>query len=346
MAQKPKLSVRPALRLHGRLKLAQLVLMREEEFSRLIDEAESRPMFGRLTRAGAVRITPFSKAYFTARRFAGRSLAASEDGLAELLDGNSEIVRLIRGIGRERFEECFLRGEGLTDAERSRRCGVPPDRVRFLRDFLDKMYVRGEFETAPPAVPGKVYSTVAGISIQGGQPVLHFFNREVWKGRYRVDERMLEHFLSDLSTAERGRVRRYLSRLEFLNRRKTTVFKTLEALLRAQEAYLRTGDPWRLEPLTQRSVAAAVGSEPSVINRLISNKAVELPWGTEAPLKSLFPSGKAVARGKLAALAKANPGLSDEGLRRELAEKHHVHLSRRSVAQYRKDLGLGGRGRR
>jgi DNA-directed RNA polymerase specialized sigma54-like protein len=131
-----------------------------------------------------------------------------------------------------------------------------------------------------------------------------------------------------------------------LDRRKTALYRALEALLGAQAGYLRSGDPDRRQPLTQRSLAVAIGVEASALNRLLSNKAVELPWGVEAPLKSLLPSAKSLALGKLETLARASPSASDESLRRALADRHRVYLSRRSVAQYRMDCGLSKRRRR
>jgi len=50
--------------------------------------------------------------------------------------------------------------------------------------------------------------------------------------------------------------------------------------------------------------------------------------------------------GRFHELALLDPDLSDERLREKMSALHGVALSRRSVAQYRKELGLGGRGRR
>ena len=33
---------------------------------------------------------------------------------------------------------------------------------------------------------------MAGIAVDEGRPTLGFFHREVWKGRYRVDEEMMD----------------------------------------------------------------------------------------------------------------------------------------------------------
>lgn len=93
-------------------------------------------------------------------------------------------------------------------------------------------------------------------------------------------------------------------------------------------------------------LADRLGSLPSIIYRLVSNKSVRLPWGLEVPLKSLLPNEKSLARDRLHDLALAKPGLSDEALRREMERLYGAGLSRRSIAQYRKELGLASRGKR
>ncbi len=342
----PKQALKTSMRQFAGIKLARLFEMSETEFARLTARLEAKPLFGHLAAAGAVRITPFNKAFFATRRFSGVSLAARETGLAEILDGKSELVRLLRRIGRRKFEECFLSDKRMSDAQRARRTGLAPTEVRRVRSFLDRMYIRETFEGPAPSAPIDAYSTVAGVGVEAGRPVLRFFHREIWKGRYRVDRQRVAAYCAGLPSEDRERVRRLVARLEIADRRKATLFKVLECLLQAQTAYFLSGEPGDRQPLTQRELAAAVGADPSVINRLIARKAVELPWGVEAPIKVLCPSAKSLARETLAALARSKPDLSDEGLRRELAGRHQIHLSRRSVAQYRKELQLGGRGRR
>lgn len=337
----PKLGLKTGLRLYGGLKLARLLEMREEEFAKLARELEKKPAFERLQRAGVLSRRPFPKAYFAARRWAGWNLQPASEGLGELLDADSDVVRLLRRIGRGRFESAFLRNEA-SDQERARRCGITPAEAKRLRELLDRLYIKEQFETqAPP--PAKVFSAVAGIALDGGTPVLKFFHREVWKGEYAVDEQRLKALLASAEPGEARRLSRFAQRVGFLGRRQTTLYKALQALIQAQAGWLTTGDPLKRQPLTQRSLATALGVDPSAINRLLSNKSLELPWGTEAPMKALVPSGKAVSRERVGELARKRPELSDEELRQVLAAEFQIHLSRRSVAQYRQDLGLGPR---
>lgn len=333
-------------RLQGMLKLARLLEAPESELAEAVKRAESTPLFQRLLAERVVRVDPFPEARFSARRFGGWGLRTSSEGLPQLLDGRDELLELMRRIGQEDFEACFLKGEGLTDAERARRCGISvADCVR-VRDFLDKVYVQEELEGPAAPAPARTFSAVAGIALEDGKPVLGFFNRDIWKGRYAVDETRLSELLRRVPPGDARRLEALLKRLSFFDRRKSTLYRVLEEVVAAQAAYFASGDPGARRPFSQKELAGLVESDPSVINRLVAEKSVQLPWGVEAPLKALLPSAKTLLRDRLYDLAAARPELSDEELRRALAEKHGALLSRRSITQYRAELGLGGRGRR
>jgi len=345
MSLAPRLGTTTAAVIQGRMKLARLMEMPEADLEDLAKRIEASPLFARLSAAGVLALSEFPAARFAARRCAGYGLRISGGGLPELVDGNCDLVRLMQGMGQERFEEWFLGEKAFSDEERARGCGISVAEARRLREFADRAFIQGEFETSAPA-PEKVFSAVAGIELEGGQPVLAFFHREIWKKRYRVNQDRLAEYLAAMPRAEAGKVKNLLHRLEIVEQRKTTLYRLLEEVLKSQAEYLRTGDPARRQPLSQRSIAAALEADPSVINRLISNKSVRMPWGMEAPLAAFFPSAKDINRERLYELARANPGWKDEELREEMARSCGVRLSRRSIAQYRKELGLGGHNQR
>ena len=331
--------------LAGRMKLARLFTLGDDEYARDMAELEGEKAFGALKAAGVLSLNAFSKAAFAARRFPGWRLGAPAEGAAELLDGASAEAALFKRIGPERLKDCFLDGSGLSRAEKAKRAKITPAEAKRVEDFLTRLWVREELEGPAPAAPSVGFSVVAGFVIERGVPALRFFHREAWKGRWRVDASGLRAWCSSRPPAEAEAARRLTSALEFADRRKTTLLKVLEAVMEAQKGWLVSGKLEDLVPLTQRSVAAAVGSDPSVVNRLAGNKAVELPWGTEAPLKDLMPSSKTLGKHALFGLASAEPTRSDESLRAALAERGFV-VSRRSVAQYRAELGLGRTGER
>lgn len=331
--------------LAGRLHLARLLSLDDDAYAAEMRGLEADPSFARLKACGVLTLAPFSKAAFAARRFPGWRLAEPAEGAGELLDAASAESVLLRRIGQERFRECFLEGSGLSRREKARRCGVSEAESARLEDFLTRLWVREELAGPASAAPAKGFSVVAGFVVEDGRPALRFFNREAWKGRWRIDERGLAAAAAALPAADAETLRRFAARLTHTDKRKATLLKVLESLLEAQKGFLVSGDPADLVPLTQRSVAAAIGSDPSVVNRLAANKAVALPWGTEAPLKALMPSAKDLAKVVFAELAAARPELSDSELCLLLRERG-VALSRRSVTQYRAELGLGRRGSR
>lgn len=255
-------------------------------------------------------------------------------------------MALIQGVGQEKFEACFLKDAVLSDVERAEECDISVADAERLRDFVNRAFIQAEFEGVVEAPASKVFSAVAGIEIKDGEPALAFFHREIWKGRYKVDGEKLAQLLTGLDPAGKNRVEKLLRKVEYADKRKTTLYRALEILMSVQADYLLTGEPGRRRPLSQKTLAKYLEVDPSVLNRLVSNKSIQMPWGMEAPLAVLLPSSKDVNLERLYAIAAEKRELSDEGLRVELKSRHGVDLSRRSVAQYRKDLHLPAAGAR
>lgn len=330
----------------GALKMAHLAEMSEQEFEKFLKEMEGGRLFQLLKTSGAINLSEFPAARYAARKYAGYGLKLSGGDLPELADGSGDLVALIQGIGQEKFEACFLKDAAMSDVERAEECDITVKDSARLRDFVNRAFIQAEFEGAVAAPEAKVYSAVAGIEIEDGAPALAFFHREIWKGRYKVDGDKLAQLLPGLEPAERNRVEKLLKKIEFADKRKSTLYRAFEILLNVQADYLLSGDPARRRPLSQKTMAKNLEVHPSVLNRLVSNKSVQMPWGMEAPMAVLLPSSKAVNLERLYAIAADKPALSDKGLCAELKARHGVALSRRSVAQYRKDLKLAASGSR
>ena len=337
---------RTSAAVQGALKMAHLAEMPEEEFEKFIKEMEGGRVFQLLKSSGAINLAEFPAARYAARKYAGYGLKLSGGDLPELADGNGDLVALIQGVGQEKFEACFLKDAALSDVERAEECDITVADAARLRDFVNRAFIQAEFEGAPEAPAGKVFSAVAGIELNDREPVLAFFHREIWKGRYKVDNEKLALLLPGLDQAERNRVEKLLRKVEFADKRKTTLYRALELLISVQADYLATGEPGRRRPLSQKTLAKNLEVHPSVLNRLVSNKSIQMPWGMEAPMSVLLPSSKEVNLERLYSIAAEKPDLSDELLRVELSARHGVALSRRSVAQYRKDLRLAASGAR
>ncbi len=337
---------RTSASLLGALKMAQLAGMSEEEFEKYLKELEGGRVFQLLKTSGVINLSEFPAARYAARQYAGYGLKLSVGDLPELADGAGDLVALIQGVGQEKFEACFLKDAVMSDIERAEECDITVADAERLRDFVNRAFIQAEFEGAVEAPAVKVFSAVAGIELKDGEPLLAFFHREIWKGRYKVDSDKLAQLLPGLEPAERSRVEKMLKKIEFADKRKTTLYRALEILLNVQADYLATGEPGRRRPLSQKTLAKNLEVDASVINRLVSNKSIQMPWGMEAPLSVLLPSSKAVNLERLYSIAAEKPELSDEKLRVELKTRHGVDLSRRSVAQYRKDLSLAASGDR
>ncbi len=339
------LSVKPGI--YGRLKLAQLLEMPERDFGETLRQMESSDLFCRLHQAGVVLLEPYGLTRFMTRRLTGFELRRSSADLSQLLDGQGELVGLIQRIGQNQFEECFLKDKALPVEERARLCGISTSEAGQLLELVNSLYIQTEFEVGTPMLPetvaAPVFSAVAGIEIEGGHPVLGFFNQDIWKGRYRINKEKQEKWFLFISPREALRAKNLLGRLEYFNQRKNTLYRVLGSLLEIQAEYLATGDPDKRRPFTQRALAAKLDIETSALNRLISNKAIQMPWGLEAPIKALLPSAKTLLKERLYSLALAKPGLSDKKLAFELWLQCRIRLSRRSIAQYRKELGLDKR---
>src|SRR5208282_3415963 len=111
-------------RIQGGIKLARLLEMPERDFEKQIRKIEATEPFRLLREAGVVQIRPYPKAMFAAKSLAGRELKTASSGFGSLLDGQGNLARLIERIGRERFEEIFLRDTPLSHQEAAGACGI------------------------------------------------------------------------------------------------------------------------------------------------------------------------------------------------------------------------------
>src|SRR3989339_244725 len=230
--------------IQGRIKMAQLFSMSEKSFDDLLKELEKSPVFNSLKLTGVLSIAE-SSARIAARNFAGYGVKLSSGGgIPELIDGNCDLVKLIQSIGQEKFEALFLKDAVLTDVERSEECDITVKEAEKLREFVDRTFIQAEFEQkAPTHAPEQVFSSVASIDIENGKPVLAFFNRDIWKSQYKVNQNKLSEYLSSVSGKEADKIQGVLKQLEFVEQRKTTLYKLLETLLEMQAEYFITGDP-------------------------------------------------------------------------------------------------------
>lgn len=141
-----------------------------------------------------------------------------------------------------------------------------------------------------------------------------------------------------------------------IDRRNRTLLRVAEVMIHWQEAYLRSIEG-KLRPMTMRAVAEELGVSESTVARAVSGKYISCPRGT-FPIRKLFSGGfESEEGGKVSTTAvrdiierlidsedKSHP-LTDEQLSSQLAQRG-IRCARRTVAKYRRELGLGSAAQR
>ncbi len=181
------------------------------------------------------------------------------------------------------------------------------------------------------------------IQIYGEASSLLFFNPDYLKGA--ADVEALE-FLKKKRIEASGLI-------GSLNMRHRAM-QMLVSYLVVEQSLFFTDGPGALRPMTQKQAAADIGMNPSTICRCIRAKYISTPWGT-FPFNHFFSNKlndsdcpAEVARSAISALIsgenKSTP-LCDTDIVGQLAAKG-IHISRRTVAKYRSQLGIGGQSAR
>lgn len=126
--------------------------------------------------------------------------------------------------------------------------------------------------------------------------------------------------------------------IDALERRQAILQRLGEFLVSHQPDFFARG-PRFLKPLTRREVARELGVHESTISRAVGDKIVQLPSGRLMALRDLF-DGSLAAKAAISEMLAADAGsLSD----REIADRlrqQSFDLSRRTVTQYREELGI------
>jgi RNA polymerase sigma-54 factor len=159
-------------------------------------------------------------------------------------------------------------------------------------------------------------------------------------------EKMLKDPKTDQKTLDFLKEKLFAAKdfLENLNKRHETIEKILSMIVATQSHFFDSGDA-QLSPLMQINIADELGLHPSTISRAISNKYIQTPKGILV-LKCFCPRDiKGSTSKKIKKLVediinsedKRSP-LSDEQIADKL-DLSGMKLERRTVAQYRKNLG-------
>jgi len=139
--------------------------------------------------------------------------------------------------------------------------------------------------------------------------------------------------------------------IEAIEQRKNTLLKVTRAVVAHQKGFFEKGQLY-LKPLPMSTIADEVGVHVATVSRAVAGKYLQYYWGV-MPLRKFFSGGTEdqsgnarsweAIRGRLQQIIdsedKSKP-LSDDRIRGKLAEGGINHIARRTIAKYRKIMGI------
>jgi len=338
-----------------RMEQANLLEIANDDFNKLIVDIERTSLFQRLYRRDKiVRYKRFPKTDISSGFYELREEMVADEGTVDiesLLLNKEHIVSKIQKIGAEKFKRYFLFSEsGMELAEIARECHLEVSEVQKINNLIDEFSIMSEFYH-PSNVTSDIvrYSKIASVDKDENGFVISYFSPSLARGRYSIDYERFEDLkaVGILTKAEIKEAKQLFKKLELINSRKDTLGQILQNITTKQALYLESGDLKSLLPLSQKELAERIGLVPSSVSRAIRDKSIETPWGEEIPLKHFFPRPKRFRKELLRQLLETDNELSsDEKNRIKLWEKFGVAISRRSVANLRKELGFPTTGRK
>jgi RNA polymerase sigma-54 factor len=338
-----------------RMQQANLLQMSEEEFQQLIIEIEQSSLFLRLYRKEKlIRYQRFHRTNISSSFYQLNEELVADTGslnIESLLLNKEHIVREIQKLGLERFKRYFLFAEsGMTMEEIARECNLDVSEVQEINNLIDEFSIMGEFYHPSSLTSDMIhYSNVASVDRDEDGFVISYFSPSLARGRYLINYERFEELSTNgaFGKTEAKEARQLFKKLELINSRKDTLNKILQSIVKKQALYLETGDSRSLLPFSQKELARKLRLAPSSVSRAIRGRSIDTPWGKEVPLKHFFPRPKRFRKELLKQLLETDSGLSsDEAIRAKLWEKFGVAISRRSVANLRKELKFPASGRK
>jgi len=346
--QTQSLQAQQEFKLIMRLEQAGLLEMPEEEFNRLTAEVESTPLFKKLYRKERIiRYQRYPKTDLSPRFYQlNEEVAAGTSTLdiESLLSGKEDIVRHIQKIGLENFKRYFLYPEpGVSVEEVAQECNLELAEVEEINSLINEFSIMNEFYN--PSVlsseHGIHYSKVASIERGAEGFIIGYISPSYARGRYSIDYERFEELRQSgaITGAEVKEARQLLKRLELINSRKDTVTRILQGIVEKQAPYFESGNSKAVLPFSQKELAERIGLVPSSISRAISGKSIETPWGEEKALKDFFPRPRMFRKELVRQLLETGEEFpSDEAIKTKLEQTFGVSISRRSIADLRKEL--------
>jgi RNA polymerase sigma-54 factor len=218
----------------------------------------------------------------------------------------------------------------------------------FIGNELTPYPARQQWDLDPgtrPARTGRVLPDVLitrdGDLIRVEVVESHRFRLQV-SPSYRQMIGQVERAPSQYSDDERKHVRDYVNRarlfLDNIRQRRETMRKIAQVVVEEQDGFLRHGVR-HLKPLTRAKVAQQIGVHESTVSRATNGKYAMLPDARVLPMADFFTPNLA-PKDVLREILHEAPRLTDAEIADQLAREHDIHIARRTVAKYRKQLGI------
>lgn len=273
----------------------------------------------------------------------------------------------VAGTARRVLEECYEDFTKRNYARMEERLALREPQLREALELIATLHPRaegiggGETDLGQVIVP----DFLLRVDSPTGEMVL------VLNGRNMPELHVSRHYqnmLKDLSAKRRSQkgmsdeeqetaafVRRNIDIakgfIESLRMRNLTLVAVMEAIIGFQEDYFVDGDRSLLRPMLMKDIADVTGLDISTVSRVANSKYIQTPWGI-VPLRQLFmkevltQEGESVTAGEakrvlqeIVAGEDRQKPYSDEELVVRL-EGAGYSFSRRTIAKYRKELGI------
>lgn len=222
-------------------------------------------------------------------------------------------------------------GTGFIESSHSTILYVEPDFIITNRDGQLEMTINGR--NAPDLRVSKEYKSM-----------IRELALKKQKGKLSKEERNTALFVKQKIEAAQ-------TFIESIQKRHSTLYNTMHAIMMKQYDYFLTGDTTHLKPMILKDIADKIGVDISTVSRVANSKYVQTEFGTKL-LKDFFSDKiqnnegddvttvqvKQLLTNIIDAEDKSTP-LSDESLM-EMLEKQGISLSRRTITKYREKLNI------
>ena len=137
--------------------------------------------------------------------------------------------------------------------------------------------------------------------------------------------------------------------IDAVAQRHQTLFLTINAIVKHQEAYFLSGDELKLKPMILKDIAEIINMDISTVSRVANSKYIETPYGTKL-LKSFFSESLTNEDGEEVSTLEIKKNLrtliEQEDKKKPLADlalseellKGGYRVARRTVAKYREQM--------